>query len=102
MGWGNLRRTCRCLGLGLLLTSLSLPRAVGETAWLPGQYPNPIKYPEACGRGDAVGWVCDPDNVLAKDQADGVRTSYWSYVTSIFPQASARNITVHAFEIAFL
>lgn len=60
--------------MGLLLAAeMGLPRAAaGGTAWLPGNYPNPIKYPEACGRGDSVGWVCDPDNVLARDQADGV------------------------------
>lgn len=44
-------------------------------SWLPGQYPNPIKFPEACGRGDSVGWICDPDNVLSKEDADNVRPS---------------------------
>ncbi len=54
----------------LLLVVGSLQGALGATAWLPGQYPNPIKYPEACGRGESVGWVCDPDRVLSRDDAD--------------------------------
>ena len=72
MGWGGLRRPRWCVVLGLLASVVGGARGMGETAWLPGTYPNPIKYPEACGRGDSVGWICDPDNVLARDQADGV------------------------------
>ena len=72
MGWGGLCRPRWCVVLGLLASVFGGAQGMGETAWLPGNYPNPIKYPEACGRGDSVGWICDPDNVLARDQADGV------------------------------
>ena len=72
MGWAD----CGSWWLvGLLLASTKLLGAAGAIAWLPGQYPNPIKYPEACGRGDAVGWICDPDNVLPKEEADSVCNS---------------------------
>ena len=70
MGWGRTLHLPTCLALSLLAACCT--QTLAAPAWLPGQYPNPIKYPEACGRGDKVGWVCDPDNVLARDQADGV------------------------------
>lgn len=39
-------------------------------AWKASEFPNPNRDVESCGRGGVKSWICDPDIVLKKEEAD--------------------------------
>lgn len=63
--------------LALLAAAACSPGALAATAaattpWSKGDYPNPMKDTEACGRKGVQSRVCDPDGVISYESANVV------------------------------